>query len=48
MKNPNYRLLLYLTLPLICGMRDPFVPVMDACQAAQLFAMALAGRDAIR
>ncbi|MFU0932221.1 HofP DNA utilization family protein [Kluyvera cryocrescens] len=36
MKNPNYQLLLYLTLPLICGMRDPFVPVMDTCQAAQL------------
>ena len=34
--SPNYRLLLYLFIPLICGMRDPFVPVIDACQTAQL------------
>ncbi|MBW9462703.1 DUF2531 family protein [Kluyvera sp. EC_51] len=34
--NPERALLLLLTVPLLCGMRDPFAPVMDACQTAQL------------
>lgn len=32
----NPRLLLYLIIPLICAMRDPFEPVTDSCQTAQL------------
>ncbi|MFP5594540.1 HofP DNA utilization family protein [Kluyvera sp. 142486] len=34
--NPERALLLLLAVPLLCGMRDPFAPVMDACQTAQL------------
>lgn len=34
--NPERALLLLLTVPLLCGMRDPFAPVMDGCRTAQL------------
>lgn len=35
MMNPSRRWFLCLIVPLICGMRDPFAPVVDACQTAQ-------------
>ncbi|MGU9866175.1 HofP DNA utilization family protein [Kluyvera ascorbata] len=34
--SPERALLLLLTVPLLCGMRDPFAPVVDVCQTAQL------------